>query len=67
MEIDYDNINFDSLREDLREYYIGAYYLVSEYALFEVDRVERASNEELIKIAKRVGFPINNYVKTYHR
>ena len=56
------NINFDKLREDLINYF-GAAMGMFPISLMDVSKVEQATEQELIKIAKQNGF----YLKKYER
>ena len=67
MEIDYNDFDFDSLRNDLEDYFTSAYFIVSPLAIKELSEVEDASEIELIKIAQNNGFNLNNYIKFYRR
>jgi len=61
------NIDYESLRNDLIDYFGTAMVVVSPAAMMDIDRVERASNSELIKIALQNGFDLNNYEKKYYK
>ena len=67
MEIDYNDFDFDSLRSDLEDYFTSAYFIVSPLAIKELSEVEDASEIELIQIAQKNGFNLNNYIKFYRR
>ena len=67
MEIDYTDIDFDSLRDDLIEHFTSAYFIVSSLALADLSSVENATDSELISIARRCGFNLTKYLKTYRR
>lgn len=56
------NIDFDKLRDDLINYFGTA--MVSGFGMAVVDltKVENASDEELIDIAIKCGFNLNDYV-----
>lgn len=56
------NIDFDKLRQDLIDYFGTAMTVGFGAAIIDISKVENASNEELINIAKQNGFNINNYV-----
>lgn len=55
------NFDYEKLRRDLIDYYGTAseYYHV---AIIDVIVVESASDEELISIAQRENFNLNNYI-----
>lgn len=56
------NIDFDKLRQDLLDYFGTAMTMGFGAAIIDISKIENASNEELINIAKQNGFNINNYV-----
>lgn len=55
------NLNFKKLREDLINYFGTAMFMVSPIAMFDVEKVRKASNEELIKIAIKNHFDLSKY------
>ena len=66
--INIDNIDYDRLREDLKNYF-GTGMIINPGMVIELSKVEKSSNNELIKIAVYNGFDltdyyINNYRKT---
>ena len=58
------NIDYERLRRDLIDYYGTATFSGFGMAMIEISRVENASNEELVYIAKRNGFCLENYEKS---
>ena len=56
------NIDFERLRQDLIDYFGTAMTIGFGTAIIDISKIENASNEELINIAKQNGFNINNYV-----
>jgi hypothetical protein len=56
------NIDFDKLRQDLLDYFGTAMTMGFGAAIIDISKVENASNEELINIAKQNGFDLNKYV-----
>ena len=56
------NIDFERLRQDLIDYFGTAMTVGFGAAIIDISKVENASNEELINIAKQNGFNINDYV-----
>lgn len=56
------NIDFERLRQDLIDYFGTAMTIGFGAAIIDISKIENASNEELINIAKQNGFNINNYV-----
>lgn len=59
---DFMNIDIDKLREDLINYFGTAMASGFGMAVMDLSRVERASDEELIRIALDCGFDLNDYV-----
>ena len=58
-------IDIERLRNDLIDYFMGLAYVLSPVAFMNVAEVEKATPEELVEIAKKNGFDIQNYlVKT---
>lgn len=58
-------VDVEKLRNDLINYYYGLAYAISPIAFIEVTKVQEASVEELIEIAKKENFDIEKYkVKT---
>lgn len=55
------NINYDRLRKDLVEYF-GTALSFNPCAIFDVNKVQNASEEELKNIAVRNGFKLSDYV-----
>ena len=61
------NINYDRLRKDLVEYF-GTALISNPCAIFELNKVQNASELELKKIAIKNGFNLSDYdirVKRY--
>lgn len=54
------NIDFERLRKDLIDYF-GTAMSFMPIAIMELTRVEKADEEELIKIAKENKFDLSNY------
>jgi len=54
------NIDYDRLRKDLIDYF-GTATNYHPLAIFEIIRIENASNNELINIAINNCFDISNY------
>lgn len=57
-----ENIDFEQLRNDLINYFGTAMMSGFGVAIIDLNRVEIASEEELISIALECGFDLNNYV-----
>ena len=55
-------INISKLRRDLEDYFCTAMFSVAPIAMMDLERVQKASDEELITIAKECGFNINKYI-----
>lgn len=58
---DYDEINFEELRDDLIDY-IGTAINIIPMAEFDLLRVMNSSNDELLSIAHEFNFDITNYI-----
>lgn len=56
-------IDYEKLRNDLIDYYGTASYNGFPIAIIELSDVENASYEELINIAIKNNFNLNNYKK----
>lgn len=56
-------INTNRLRADLKDYYGTAMLGGFPMAVMEMDVVERASDEELVKLAEKVGLDSRKYYK----
>ena len=54
------DIDFDKLREDLIDYF-GSAMGIFPMVVMDVSKVERASKQELIKIAQQNGFDLRKY------
>ena len=54
-------IDVEKLRQDLIDYYGTALFNASPYAIVELQKIENAAYEELIKIAKDNNFDLNKY------
>ena len=54
------NIDYERLRDDLKDYF-GAGIGVLPVLIMDVIRVENASEDELIQIARENGFNLSNY------
>ena len=56
-------IDIYKLREDLKDYFGTAMFNGNPQAMIELEKVKRASGQELISIAQRYGVNINNYIE----
>lgn len=54
-------IDFERLRTDLINYFGTAMYNISIAAMGNIQKIERASKEELIEIARENGFNLADY------
>ena len=54
------NIDFEKLRKDLIDYF-GTALGLFPMAMMDISRVEQASEQELIKIAKQNSFDLRRY------
>jgi hypothetical protein len=55
-------LDIESLRKDLIDYFGSAMTCGFGMAVIDVVRVQRACDEELLYIAKKCNFDLNNYV-----
>lgn len=60
-------IDVDKLRKDLIEHFTVAMFIVSPVAMLDLSKVERVSNEEIIKIAIENKFDLNKYLKWFSK
>ena len=56
-----ESIDFERLRSDLKDLFMAAMFNGFPVAIMDVTRVENASNEELIEIAKQNRFDLEKY------
>ena len=54
------NIDYEKLREDLKDYY-GTAMSFMPMAVVELSQVERASNQKLIELALKNNFDLSDY------
>ena len=54
-------INIEKLRNDLIDCYGTAMFNASPLAIFELTKIKRASDEEIINIAIKNNFDLNKY------
>lgn len=54
-------LNFEALRQDLIDYFGTGMYNASPLAIIELTKVQNATPEELIKIAKQNNFDLSKY------
>lgn len=55
--------DIERLREDLKDYYGTAIFSGFPMAIMEVEKVLRASDEELIRMAEKNGMNLQRYCK----
>lgn len=55
-------IDYEKLRKDLVDYF-GTAFTLNPMAMVDLLRVQNASDEELVDIAKRNGFDLTKYFK----
>lgn len=55
-------IDIDSLRKDLKDYFGTAMFNVSMFAMIDLINVDKLNDEEVINLALKNGFNLNNYV-----
>lgn len=63
MNINLEDIDIDRLRKDLIEHFTASMFIVSPVALVDLSKVENASDEEVIQIAKDNNFNLKKYLK----
>ena len=66
MEIDINDIDFDSLRNDLRDYF-GSATPMFPMAIVDVIDVDSASDIELLNIINKTTLNIMDYIKDYSK
>ena len=54
-------IDGDKLKSDLVDYYGTAMFNASPLAMFELEKVQQASGNELIELALENGFDLSKY------
>lgn len=60
-------INIEKLRKDLIDYFGTAMFTSSPFAVIELTKIERATPNELIEIALKNNFDLNNYIYNVRR
>ena len=63
MQINIEDIDVEKLREDLKEHFTAAMFMVSPVALVDLSQVENATDEEIIQIAINNKFDLTKYLK----
>ena len=58
----YNEIDYESLRQDLMNYFGTAIASGMPQAVIDLTRVENANDEELLNIARENNININNYI-----
>lgn len=56
-------INYEKLRNDLKDYYGTAMFAGFGAAMMDVSKVDNASDEELLSIADKEGLNLSKYIK----
>lgn len=61
-------IDYEKLRKDLIDYF-GTAMSFNPMAIMDLSRVESASDDELVEIARKCNFDLNKYYKnkTYYK
>lgn len=59
----YENLNIERIRNDLINYYGTAIFNASPLAIIELSKIEKATDEEIIKIAKKNHVDLNKYAE----
>lgn len=65
--MDLDDFDFDSLRSDLMDNYGTAMCSGFPMAVFDLGKVERASESELLRIAQKEGYNLEKYKNNYRK
>ena len=60
------NIDYDKLRKDLIDYFGTAMITLFPQAVLDINKIERASDDELIKTAIQNGFDLSKYEESKH-
>lgn len=55
------NIDIEYLRKDLKDYYGTAMFNASPLAIMDLSKVEKAGEQELIRMAQAAGLNLNRY------
>ena len=55
-------IDVDRLRRDLKDYYGTAMFNSSPLAVMELSKVERASDHEIVEMARENGVDLRKYI-----
>ena len=58
-----EKVDIDTLRDELEDYFGTAMFSGNRQAVIDLERVKIASAQELIAIAQRCGFNINDYIE----
>ena len=61
MNINIDEIDIERLRKGLIEFYTGVMYKISPIAMSDIDKIEHASDEELVNIAIKNHVNLEEY------
>lgn len=56
-------VDIDKLRKELVDYFGTAMFSGNPQAIIDLEKVRRASTDELISIAQRYGFDISDYIE----
>lgn len=56
------SIDIDRLRRDMKDYYGTAMVNASPMAMMDLSKVERASDEQIVKMAQEQGVDLKKYV-----
>ena len=57
----YEEINIEALRNDLIDYFGTAMFTASPLAIIELSKIENANEQEIIRIAIKNNFDLNEY------
>ena len=62
-----ENIDIEKLRKDLIDYFGSAMFINKGLSIMELSNIENASDNELIDIAIKNNFNLNNYIKENYK
>lgn len=65
--IDFDNIDYEKLRKDLRMYFHFGIILRNPFGIADCINIDTVPYKKLVKIADENGFNLENYIKDKQR
>ena len=67
MNIYLKDIDINKLKRDLIDYYTSAMFIASPIAIMDLDKVERASDKDIVEIALNNKIELRKYLKSKTR